>query len=107
MKFNCGKTCDCKDNECKGNPEIGDFDKFKLIDLNYIRETKKNLETINWRREEIKTVIGTLDHIKGLSLNIALTGKVSNPVPMFDCLEILGRDLSLDRLSNPKRLMFT
>lgn len=110
INFQCGLNCDCSDFECKGNPDpklVKEFEKTKLIDLNFLKEISLKLEEIQiWNRENIALTIGKLDQTKGVSLNLALTGKPDNPVPLFDCMSIFGKTETLRRLAELTKLIF-
>jgi hypothetical protein len=108
-EFICGQTCDCLDTECKGNPDaklVKEFKQLQNFDEAIVSDMLQKLSQLEiWTRESISNCIGKLDNKIGASLNVSLTGKASNPVPLFDCIEILGKDIVSARLANPTRLM--
>jgi hypothetical protein len=112
IDFQCGLNCGCSDTECSGNPDpklAREFERAKLLDVNFLRDRAISLHFIresSWDKDTIAEIVGKLDNRKGASLNIALTGKASNSVPLFDCMEILGKKEVIDRLMNPTRLLY-
>jgi glutamyl-tRNA synthetase len=71
----------------------------------YLREVASRLEAIeDWRASEIESVLRELKESRELSSNqafqpvrAAVTGTLVSP-PLFESLELLGRDLTLERL---------
>jgi hypothetical protein len=109
IKFKCGTTCDCL-NECKGNPDpklVAEFNRLKLFDEKIAKELLEKLSSLKeWTFDNLSNCVGKIDKAIGSTINIALIGKASNPVPCIECLEILGKEETLKRLSNPRLLMF-
>ncbi len=71
----------------------------------YLRETASRLEAVEeWTAEEIRTVLEVLKEERGLSstqafqpIRAATTGRTVSP-PLFESLELLGKDRSLERI---------
>ena len=106
--FQCGTNCHCSEDECNGNPNSNsEFGKLKLFDQNIIDTLITQLTSLKkWNIDNLKNCVGKIDKIKGATINIALTGRASNPIGCVETLEILGKELSLQRLKDPKSLIF-
>ena len=107
--FKCGTACNCLVDECNGNPNPKlkkEFEKFRLFDKSFLANLCEDLNALDdWTSEEISECVGVLDKTKGASINIALCGTPSNPVPIIVSLEILGKEEVIRRLSNSRNLM--
>ena len=69
-------------------------------------ESLDSLDHKNWSREKIEEKIRTISHHKEwkpsqyfMMLRIAVTGRKATP-PLFETMEVLGRDLTLSRLKD-------
>ena len=99
-KFICGTNCDCKDDECNGNPNKLDVIPILWRNKSYLEEVHNNLDLLqDWSIEPIKKAIGKLDKEKGTALRIAVV-TINNTVPIVNSIQILGKAEVLHRLKN-------